>query len=121
MDDDDLSPRKRSPRALEGDNEDESPSKRQAVEEEEEAVEEEVEEDAVEEEEEAEEVEEAVEDNAAVDDETPTEESTSNPRQITKAPEAGIIKEVYVENFMCHAKFRVKFCRNVNFITGQNG
>lgn len=38
-----------------------------------------------------------------------------------KAPEAGIIKQVYVENFMCHRKFKVELCRNVNFITGQNG
>jgi hypothetical protein len=38
-----------------------------------------------------------------------------------KAPEAGIIKQVYVENFMCHQKFKVDLCRNVNFITGQNG
>lgn len=34
---------------------------------------------------------------------------------------AGIIKKVYVENFMCHRKFTIDFCRNVNFITGQNG
>lgn len=34
---------------------------------------------------------------------------------------AGIIKRVYVENFMCHRKFTIDFCRNVNFITGQNG
>ena len=35
--------------------------------------------------------------------------------------EAGIIQQVYVENFMCHHKFKVDLCRNVNFITGQNG
>ncbi|KAL3811194.1 LOW QUALITY PROTEIN: hypothetical protein ACHAXA_004496 [Cyclostephanos tholiformis] len=35
--------------------------------------------------------------------------------------EAGIIHEVYVENFMCHRKLSVKLCRNVNFIHGQNG
>jgi len=35
--------------------------------------------------------------------------------------EAGIISEVYVENFMCHRKLTVKLCRNVNFISGQNG
>ena len=38
-----------------------------------------------------------------------------------KPAEAGIIKEVYVENFMCHRKMTVKLCRNVNFIHGQNG
>lgn len=35
--------------------------------------------------------------------------------------EAGVIEEVYCENFMCHQKLRVTFCRNVNFIHGQNG
>ena len=38
-----------------------------------------------------------------------------------KPAEAGIIHEVYVENFMCHRKLTVKLCRNVNFIHGQNG
>jgi len=38
-----------------------------------------------------------------------------------KPAEAGIIQEVYVENFMCHRKLSVKLCRNVNFIHGQNG
>eukprot|EP00571_Detonula_confervacea_P004119 CAMPEP_0172311834 /NCGR_PEP_ID=MMETSP1058-20130122/15802_1 /TAXON_ID=83371 /ORGANISM="Detonula confervacea, Strain CCMP 353" /LENGTH=1228 /DNA_ID=CAMNT_0013025129 /DNA_START=30 /DNA_END=3716 /DNA_ORIENTATION=+ len=38
-----------------------------------------------------------------------------------KPAEAGIIHEVYVENFMCHRKLSVKLCRNVNFIHGQNG
>jgi structural maintenance of chromosomes protein 6 len=38
-----------------------------------------------------------------------------------KPPEAGVIQHVYVENFMCHRKFGVSLCRNVNFITGQNG
>ena len=38
-----------------------------------------------------------------------------------KPAEAGVIQEVYVENFMCHRKLSVKLCRNVNFIHGQNG
>jgi chromosome segregation ATPase len=38
-----------------------------------------------------------------------------------KPPEAGVIREIYVENFMCHKKLRVPLCRNVNFIHGQNG
>lgn len=38
-----------------------------------------------------------------------------------KPPEAGVIKSVYVENFMCHRKLSVELCRNVNFINGQNG
>ena len=35
--------------------------------------------------------------------------------------EAGVIRRVYVENFMCHRKLTVDLCRNVNFIYGQNG
>ena len=38
-----------------------------------------------------------------------------------RPPEAGVIKKVYVENFMCHRKLTVDLCRNVNFIHGQNG
>jgi chromosome segregation ATPase len=38
-----------------------------------------------------------------------------------KPPEAGVIKKIDVENFMCHRKFTVDLNRNVNFITGQNG
>ncbi len=45
---------------------------------------------------------------------------SDNDKDVTKA-EAGIVLEVYVENFMCHAKFTVKFGKNVNFISGQNG
>ena len=73
----------------------------------------------------------------------------SSPRAVNKPgkpPEAGIIKEVMVEHFMCHRKLTVKLCRNgtdkvansttetrshsfgrlslaipVNFIHGQNG
>jgi structural maintenance of chromosomes protein 6 len=37
------------------------------------------------------------------------------------AAEAGIIKSIYCENFMCHLKLRVKLSRNVTFIHGQNG
>jgi len=52
-------------------------------------------------------------------------ENVASPRrQINppgKPPEAGIIKQIYVENFMCHCKLRVDLCRNVNFINGQNG
>jgi hypothetical protein len=35
--------------------------------------------------------------------------------------EVGIIKTIYMENFMCHRKYTMNFCRNVNFISGQNG
>lgn len=38
-----------------------------------------------------------------------------------KPAEAGVIKRVYVENFMCHRKLTVDLCRNVNFVHGQNG
>ena len=40
---------------------------------------------------------------------------------VGKPAEAGIIKRVYVENFMCHRKLTIDLCRNVNFIHGQNG
>ena len=35
--------------------------------------------------------------------------------------EAGVIKQVRVENFMCHRKLTVALGRNVNFIHGANG
>eukprot|EP00980_Cylindrotheca_fusiformis_P021406 scaffold8259_cov143-Cylindrotheca_fusiformis.AAC.24 len=38
-----------------------------------------------------------------------------------ESAEAGIIKKIYVENFMCHRKFTLDLCNNVNFIHGQNG
>ena len=55
--------------------------------------------------------------NNVHDDDDPDSDHDKN---IHKA-ESGIILEVYVENFMCHAKFTVKFGKNVNFISGQNG
>ncbi|CAM9671007.1 unnamed protein product [Ascophyllum nodosum] len=38
-----------------------------------------------------------------------------------KKSEAGIVLRIFIQNFMCHKKLRVKFCRNVNFISGRNG
>jgi chromosome segregation ATPase len=38
-----------------------------------------------------------------------------------KPPECGVITRIHCENFMCHRSFTVDFCRNVNFIYGQNG
>lgn len=35
--------------------------------------------------------------------------------------EAGQIVEMYLENFMCHRKFTMKFGKHVNFISGKNG
>lgn len=37
------------------------------------------------------------------------------------AREAGQICKIYLENFMCHVKFTMTFCRHLNFITGHNG
>jgi len=37
------------------------------------------------------------------------------------AAEAGVIHKIYCENFMNHRKLTVDFCRNINFIHGQNG
>ena len=38
-----------------------------------------------------------------------------------KAAECGIIKKIYVEEFMCHKKLSINLCDNVNFVHGQNG
>jgi chromosome segregation ATPase len=38
-----------------------------------------------------------------------------------KPAECGVITQIHCENFMCHRSFTVNFCRNVNFIYGQNG
>lgn len=57
--------------------------------------------------------------NAADKPRSPMNDRHINPTG--KPAEAGIIQEVYVENFMCHRKLSVKLCRNVNFIHGQNG
>ena len=40
---------------------------------------------------------------------------------VSSSSEAGQILLITVENFMCHRKLSVNFCRNVNFVTGQNG
>ncbi|KAL2982790.1 hypothetical protein AAZX31_12G006300 [Glycine max] len=36
-------------------------------------------------------------------------------------PTAGIVKQLRLENFMCHSKHETEFGNHVNFITGQNG
>jgi recombinational DNA repair ATPase RecF len=60
--------------------------------------------------------------NLSENDAPPAEPRTINPvNPASRPPEAGVIKKVYVENFMCHRKFTVDLCRNVNFIHGQNG
>lgn len=66
------------------------------------------------------------EEDAANNDEEEMAEDQRSPlrRQINvvgRPAEAGVIKTIYVENFMCHAKLKVDLCRNVNFINGQNG
>ena len=69
-------------------------------------------------------------DPAAVtqEDETSATETQSNegqeqgdPSSELKPAEAGIIKEIYMENFMCHRKLKVTLGRHINFIHGQNG
>jgi len=57
--------------------------------------------------------------NKASSENSPMKDRHTNEKG--KPAEAGIIQEVYVENFMCHRKLSVKLCRNVNFIHGQNG
>lgn len=46
--------------------------------------------------------------------------ATSSPADGTmKPPECGVILSIECENFMCHRKFKLDFCRNVNFIFGK--
>jgi hypothetical protein len=47
--------------------------------------------------------------------------STGTGTTNTTAAEAGIIKVIKCENFMCHRKLTVDLNRNVTFIHGQNG
>jgi hypothetical protein len=65
-------------------------------------------------------------DDEGDDDDEDTSISAARGRKLpsvnpSKAAEAGIIKTIYCENFMCHRKLRVDLNRNVNFIYGQNG
>mmetsp|Transcript_19681 Transcript_19681/g.29891 ORF Transcript_19681/g.29891 Transcript_19681/m.29891 type:complete len:1263 (-) Transcript_19681:430-4218(-) len=39
----------------------------------------------------------------------------------SSASSAGIIEEISMENFMCHKRLSIKFCRRINFISGANG
>jgi hypothetical protein len=57
-------------------------------------------------------------DNADV---APTEKFRKRINKEGKPPEVGVIKKIYMENFMCHRKYSVELCCNVNFIHGQNG
>lgn len=52
---------------------------------------------------------------AQVGDEEEYEETDNHVRS------AGQILVITVENFMCHRRFSVNFCKHLNFITGQNG
>ena len=48
-----------------------------------------------------------------------TYESSSS--RVSPSLEAGIIKKLRLENFMCHSNHETQFGSNVNLITGQNG
>ena len=50
-----------------------------------------------------------------------TKTTTMRTKTTSTAAEAGIIKSIYCENFMCHRKLIVELNRNVTFIHGQNG
>ena len=75
----------------------------------------------VEEPEDVDNVEELEEVEAGNADADPTEKFRKRINKEGKPPEVGVIKKIYMENFMCHRKLRVDLCRNVNFIHGQNG
>jgi hypothetical protein len=51
----------------------------------------------------------------------PSARSVRGRKERSHLSEAGVIKQIYVENFMCHRKLKVDLNRNVNFIHGQNG
>lgn len=58
----------------------------------------------------------------AADDVDDENTATDGDYKLTRSSmEAGQILEMYLENFMCHRKFSMKFCKNVNFISGKNG
>ncbi|GKY99180.1 structural maintenance of chromosomes protein 6 [Mayamaea pseudoterrestris] len=44
-----------------------------------------------------------------------------NKPRVNVPAEAGIIKNIYLENFMCHRKLSIDFCPNANFVNGANG
>ena len=45
----------------------------------------------------------------------------THPKNTSTPAEAGLIKSIYLENFMCHRKLSVDLNSNVNFIHGDNG
>jgi chromosome segregation ATPase len=49
------------------------------------------------------------------------EEDDANLMLTRSSMEAGQIVEMYLQDFMCHRKFTMNFCKNVNFISGKNG
>lgn len=49
------------------------------------------------------------------------EEDEANLMLTRSSMEAGQIVEMYLQDFMCHRKFTMNFCKNVNFISGKNG
>ena len=55
---------------------------------------------------------------ALTDDEQDDEEGFSDDE---KDGTSGQILRVFVQDFMCHKKFDIKFGRHVNFVTGLNG
>jgi hypothetical protein len=67
------------------------------------------------------EVEDAEAEDAEVEDVEIAEPYRRRINKEGKPPEAGVIRKIYMENFMCHRKLGVDLCRNVNFIHGQNG
>lgn len=69
---------------------------------------------------------EGLESSQADDDELLADEIPDTAKGVDDAnkkdkSEAGQIVQIKIEHFMCHQKLTVDFCKNVNFITGQNG
>lgn len=55
------------------------------------------------------------------DDDTASDQPANGFGITRSSMEAGQIVEMYLENFMCHRKFTMKFGKHVNFISGKNG
>eukprot|EP01039_Chlorochromonas_danica_P001809 gene1809-1976_t len=56
-----------------------------------------------------------------MDEDEEEEEEPDGGRKLKTNFEAGVIRSIYAENFMCHRKFQVKLGPGLNFVVGANG
>eukprot|EP00033_Pygsuia_biforma_P001930 GCRY01002152.1.p1 GENE.GCRY01002152.1~~GCRY01002152.1.p1 ORF type:complete len:1072 (+),score=363.11 GCRY01002152.1:220-3435(+) len=62
-----------------------------------------------------------MEEDNSVNEEEVTEEEEQTNEALLAAPEVGVIELLILKNFMCHDHLQVEFSNMVNFITGPNG